>query len=112
MDVAKHLIKGKFETTSKKPEELANDEGGIVMINGARKGAYRDPEGKLHVVDTTCTHVGCECNWNDGERTWDCPCHGSRFSYTGEVIEGPAEKPLQRDDHTMLENFTSEKSGY
>lgn len=112
IDVAKHLIKGKFEVSNKQAEELANDEGGIIMMNGARKGAYRDTEGKLHIVDTTCTHVGCEVNWNDGERTWDCPCHGSRFSYTGEVMEGPAEKPLQREDFTMLENLTSEKSGY
>lgn len=112
VDVAKHLIKGKLEIADKNPEDLKNDEGAVVMIYGARKGAYRDVDGKLHIVDTTCTHVGCECNWNDGDRTWDCPCHGSRFSYTGEVVEGPAEKPLARHDFTMIENLTSEKSGY
>ncbi|WP_458415278.1 FAD-dependent oxidoreductase [Schinkia sp. CFF1] len=111
-DVAKHLLKGKLELADKSLDDLKNDEGAVVMINGTRKGAYRDSEGKLHIVDTTCTHVGCECNWNDGDRTWDCPCHGSRFSYTGEVIEGPAEKPLQHENFTMLENLTSEKSGY
>jgi len=111
-DVAKHLIKGKLEIADKNPEDLKNDEGAVVMINGARKGAYRDTQGKLHVVDTTCTHVGCEVNWNSGDRTWDCPCHGSRFSYTGEVVEGPAEKPLPPHDFKMIENFTSEESGY
>lgn len=111
-DVAKHLLKGKLELADKSLDDLKNDEGAVVMINGTRKGAYRDSEGKLHIVDTTCTHVGCECNWNDGDRTWDCPCHGSRFSYTGEVIEGPAEKPLQHENFIMLENLTSEKSGY
>lgn len=112
VDVAKHLIKGKLEIADKNPEDLANDEGAVVMINATQKGAYRDSDGKLHIVDTTCTHMGCEVNWNHGDRTWDCPCHGSRFSYDGDVIEGPAEKPLQRDDFTMLENLTSEDSGY
>jgi Rieske Fe-S protein len=63
-------------------------------MNGKRAGAFRDAEGKLHIVDTTCTHMGCEVDWNEAERTWDCPCHGSRYSYKGEVIEGPAKKPL------------------
>ncbi|WP_139365126.1 FAD-dependent oxidoreductase [Litchfieldia alkalitelluris] len=112
-DVAKHLIKGKLEISEKEVSDLSTDEGAVVSIEGKRKGAYKDSNGKLHIVDTTCTHIGCEVNWNHGDRTWDCPCHGSRFSYTGEVIEGPAEKSLAKlDDHTMLDNFTSEKSGY
>jgi len=94
-DVAKHLIAGKLEMVRKKPEELGNDEGAVVSVNGKRAGAYRDPQGGLHIVDTTCTHMGCEVEWNEGERTWDCPCHGSRFSYKGEVLEGPAKKPLK-----------------
>ncbi|MEM1503901.1 FAD-dependent oxidoreductase [Domibacillus sp. 8LH] len=111
-DVVGHLIKGKLEKPTKSVEDLANDEGAAITINGHRKGAYRDTEGNLHIVDTTCTHIGCEVAWNSGDRTWDCPCHGSRFSYTGEVVEGPAEKPLQRHDHRMLDNLTSEDSGY
>ena len=95
-DVAKHLIAGKLEMVHRQPEDLGHDEGAVVSVNGKRAGAYRDPEGKLHLVDTTCTHMGCEVEWNDGERTWDCPCHGSRFSYEGEVLEGPANKPLKR----------------
>lgn len=111
-DVVGHLIKGKLEKPAKRVEDLSEDEGAAITINGHRKGAYRDTEGKLHIVDTTCTHVGCEVEWNSGDRTWDCPCHGSRFSYTGEVVEGPAEKPLQQHDHRMLDNLTSEDSGY
>lgn len=95
LDVAKHLISGKLEMVRKKPEDLAADEGSVVTVNGKRAGAYRDNDGKLHIVDTTCTHMGCEVEWNHGERSWDCPCHGSRFSVTGEVMEGPAEKPLK-----------------
>lgn len=112
LDVAKHLIKGKLETSSIDPNAISNDQGAIISVKGERKGAYKDKEGKLHVVDTTCTHIGCEVNWNNSERTWDCPCHGSRFSYTGEVIEGPAEKPLQKYDYKMLDNLTSDDSGY
>lgn len=95
-DVAKHLFKGKFEMVKRQPEDLANDEGAVVSVNGTRAGAYRDPEGGLHIVDTTCTHMGCELEWNNGERTWDCPCHGSRFSIDGDVVDGPAEKPLKK----------------
>lgn len=53
-------------------------------------GVYRDDGGALHVVDTTCPHLGCEVNWNAAERSWDCPCHGSRFDVDGHVLEGPA----------------------
>lgn len=94
-DVAKHFVKGKLEMPMHSPDELGNDEGGVVRLNGKRAGAYRDPQGKLHLVDTTCTHMGCEVEWNAGERSWDCPCHGSRFSYQGEVLEGPAKRPLE-----------------
>lgn len=110
--IVSELIKGKLETSDVQPETLGNDEGAIIMIQGERKGAYRDADGQLHIVDTTCTHMGCEVNWNDGERTWDCPCHGSRYSYTGEVVEGPAEKPLQKYDYKMIDSYISDDSGY
>lgn len=93
-DVAKQLLQGKFDQNDRKPEDVKEDEGAIVSVNGKRAGAYRDKEGTLHLIDTTCTHMGCEVHWNHGDRSWDCPCHGSRFSYKGEVMEGPAKKPL------------------
>ncbi|WEK55914.1 MAG: FAD-dependent oxidoreductase [Candidatus Cohnella colombiensis] len=96
LDVASHLINGKLESVQRRANSVENDEGAVVSVNGKRAGAYRDVEGVLHLVDTTCTHMGCETNWNNGDRTWDCPCHGSRFSYTGEVIEGPAKEPLHK----------------
>jgi glycine/D-amino acid oxidase-like deaminating enzyme/nitrite reductase/ring-hydroxylating ferredoxin subunit len=95
-DVAKHLIGGKIGIIYRTPEDVDIDEGAVVNVNGARACAYRDEKGCLHLVDSNCTHMGCELEWNNGERTWDCPCHGSRFSVDGDVIEGPAEKPLKR----------------
>lgn len=96
INVAGQLIAGKVGIVFDKVEDLSNDEATIVMIDGERCGAYKDLEGKLHIVDTTCTHLGCEVDWNHGDRTWDCPCHGSRYSITGEVIEGPAKEPLKQ----------------
>ncbi|MFB9974219.1 FAD-dependent oxidoreductase [Allobacillus sp. GCM10007489] len=105
VNVAKELVKGKMDRKNNNIDELNNDEATTFRMDGGRKGAYRDSSGELHIVDTTCTHAGCEVNWNSGEKSWDCPCHGSRFSYTGEVLEGPAKEPLQKHDHTMLDSL-------
>ncbi len=99
-DVAGHLLKGKLEFVPKDPNDLTNDEGSVVMVNGKRAGAFKDSDGKLHIVDTTCTHLGCEVEWNHGDHTWDCPCHGSRYSIDGEVIEGPTKKPLKKIEYS------------
>lgn len=95
MNVAAQLISGKFERPDKEIKDIQQDEGAVITIKGKRAGAYKDNSGELFVVDTTCTHMGCEVNWNSGDKTWDCPCHGSRFAYDGEVIEGPADQPLK-----------------
>ncbi|WP_121614975.1 FAD-dependent oxidoreductase [Virgibacillus halodenitrificans] len=100
-DVAKHLVKGKLEYTNSDVSKLEPDNAMVARIKGNRTGVYKDKENEFHMVDTTCTHLGCEVEWNSGDRTWDCPCHGSRFSYTGDVIEGPAKKPLKKiEDHS------------
>ncbi|WP_243292487.1 FAD-dependent oxidoreductase [Bacillus sp. FJAT-47783] len=101
-DVAKYFVTGKMSLPTKKTSDLQKDEGAVVQLGGERKGAYKCPKGEIHIVDTTCTHLGCELAWNSGDRTWDCPCHGSRFSYKGQVVEGPAERPLH------YEHFTGE----
>lgn len=95
-NVAKELVAGKVDLVHRKVEDLMPDEGAAVKHLGKKAGAYRDPEGNIHLVDTTCTHMGCEVKWNEAERTWDCPCHGSRFGYDGSVIEGPATENLPR----------------
>ncbi|WP_255767553.1 Rieske 2Fe-2S domain-containing protein [Haladaptatus halobius] len=55
---------------------------------------YRDEDGTVHPVSAVCTHIGCLVDWNDGEQSWDCPCHGSRFDCDGEVLDGPANSAL------------------
>ncbi|HLR65219.1 MAG TPA: FAD-dependent oxidoreductase [Pseudogracilibacillus sp.] len=111
-DVVAHLVKGKFEKGQVEIDELQKNEAKIIRVDGERKGVYKNEVGDIFFVDTTCTHIGCEVNWNEAEKTWDCPCHGSRFSYDGEVLEGPAEKPLQTYDYKMIDNFLSKDSGY
>ncbi|HEY5778971.1 MAG TPA: FAD-dependent oxidoreductase [Terrimicrobiaceae bacterium] len=74
---------------------LASGEGKIVRVDGRKVAAFRDDEGKVRVFSPICPHLGCVVAWNEAERTWDCPCHGSRFQATGEVINGPAEKNLE-----------------
>jgi Rieske Fe-S protein len=55
---------------------------------------YRDEQGQLHERSAVCTHLGCVVQWNGGEKSWDCPCHGSRFDCEGRILNGPAIKPL------------------
>ncbi|MGI6421974.1 MAG: FAD-dependent oxidoreductase [Syntrophomonadaceae bacterium] len=88
-NVAKDLLSGKLGQLSP-PRELKNGEAQVVNYEGNRIGVYKDEDGQVHMVDTTCTHLGCELAWNSAEKTWDCPCHGSRFSYEGDIVEGPA----------------------
>jgi glycine/D-amino acid oxidase-like deaminating enzyme/nitrite reductase/ring-hydroxylating ferredoxin subunit len=71
-------------------------EGRIVELAGQKVAAYRDERGKTTLVSAVCTHLGCLVAWNKAERTWDCPCHGSRFTPAGKVLAGPAETPLPR----------------
>jgi glycine/D-amino acid oxidase-like deaminating enzyme/nitrite reductase/ring-hydroxylating ferredoxin subunit len=78
--------------------ELAPGEGAIVSAGGRKVAGYRDDDGALHAVSSRCTHLGCQVVWNAAERTWDCPCHASRFDVDGGVLNGPAVKPLGRRD--------------
>jgi Rieske Fe-S protein len=73
-------------------------EARVVRDGLGKKGVYRDEQGGLHAVSLRCTHLGCLLRFNAAERSWDCPCHGSRFDVEGGVLEGPAVEPLERRD--------------
>jgi glycine/D-amino acid oxidase-like deaminating enzyme/nitrite reductase/ring-hydroxylating ferredoxin subunit len=77
-------------------EEVPLGEGRVVEVNGKRCALYRDADGAASAVSPICTHLKCIVHWNNAEKSWDCPCHGSRFATDGRVIEGPAVKPLER----------------
>jgi len=81
---------------SRSIEELQPGEADIVRLDGESVAGYRDDNGVLVAVSPTCTHLGCRVNWNRAERSWDCPCHGSRFTPAGEVLQGPAVHRLER----------------
>lgn len=95
LDVVDQLISGKVQSLPT-DIQLEPGEGKALEFDGKKAGAYRDMEGNVFIVDTTCKHLGCEVHWNSAEKTWDCPCHASRYNYDGTVVEGPALKPLDR----------------
>ncbi|MFI5219608.1 MAG: FAD-dependent oxidoreductase [Bacteroidia bacterium] len=74
---------------------LRKDEAAVIEIDGKKYGAYCDSDNLIHIVDAECTHLKCIVKWNNDEKTWDCPCHGSRFTCDGKVMNGPAIKDLQ-----------------
>jgi Rieske Fe-S protein len=96
-DYPYYLVRDRFagaDTRSLRAVERGH--GRIVEHNGHKVAAYRNTAGELTLRSATCTHMGCIVGWNDAEHSWDCPCHGSRFTPEGDVISGPAESPLTR----------------
>jgi glycine/D-amino acid oxidase-like deaminating enzyme/nitrite reductase/ring-hydroxylating ferredoxin subunit len=77
-------------------DSIQPGEGRVVGTGVSQRAVYRDEAGALHALSARCTHLGCIVNWNSGEGTWDCPCHGSRYGPDGEVIMGPAVRGLAR----------------
>lgn len=94
VETSKNFIAEKLYIPSAKIEHIKNGHGGIVEYNGNKVGVYKDECGEIFIVSTKCTHLGCQLNWNADELTWDCPCHGSRFDYTGKLIDSPAIKDI------------------
>jgi len=96
MDYPYYMLKDRLTPAEgSSPDEVPPGQGKILKIGGERVACYRNESGKTTMVSAVCTHMGCLVHWNDAERTWDCPCHGSRFKTDGEVLAGPADTPLE-----------------
>ena len=97
---AAQAVKGLSRSLLALPQEtldaLPAGHGGIVTVDGRKLGAFKDERGKVTLVEPRCPHLGCQVEWNPNERSWDCPCHGSRFAYDGMLIDNPAQQSLRR----------------
>lgn len=82
------------KTVDRTVDDLAPGHGGLVAVDGRRLAVFRDEDGSVIALNPRCQHMGCTVDWNDAERTWDCPCHGSRYRQDGTVFQGPAKKDL------------------
>jgi glycine/D-amino acid oxidase-like deaminating enzyme/nitrite reductase/ring-hydroxylating ferredoxin subunit len=91
--VAARFVGDRFKAAVNLPD-LAEGEGAVTQHDGTQVAVARDHQGQVHAVSAICTHLGCVVGFNDGDQTWDCPCHGSRFALDGSVLDGPATEPL------------------
>lgn len=90
----KGLCRSAFEPPRAAVEALTRGHGGIVEVEGEKLGVYKTEDGEVFTVSAHCPHLGCQVEWNPDEKTWDCPCHGSRFDFQGRLLDGPAQKGL------------------
>jgi nitrite reductase/ring-hydroxylating ferredoxin subunit len=97
LDYPYYLLRDRLKSVpAGSPDDLALGQGKVIKMKHRTLAAYRDSDGKVTLLSPVCTHLGCQVRWNEAGKTWDCPCHGSRFLATGEVMAGPAEEPLER----------------
>jgi nucleotide-binding universal stress UspA family protein/nitrite reductase/ring-hydroxylating ferredoxin subunit len=82
------------KTVDRTLEDLAPGHGGVVEVSGNKLAVYIDADGTVHSLSPRCAHMGCTVDWNDADKTWDCPCHGSRYRFDGTVVHGPATRGL------------------
>lgn len=94
VDFPAHFVADRFGIPDESLSTIAPSQGKVIEYEDEPVAAYRDDEGRVHLHTAICPHLGCIVAWNEAERTWDCPCHGSRFQATGEVFAGPAEEGL------------------
>jgi glycine/D-amino acid oxidase-like deaminating enzyme/nitrite reductase/ring-hydroxylating ferredoxin subunit len=96
-DYLYYLVRDRFAgAEGSSVDEVPIGEGKIIKLDGKKVAAYRGEDGKLSLCSPVCTHLGCIVKWNNADKTWDCPCHGSRFHPKGDVYAGPAEDPLKK----------------
>lgn len=90
----KGLSKGMLSIPKEMIEHILPGKGGVVEYEGKAVGVYKEDNGECHIVNARCSHLGCRLAWNPEELSWDCPCHGSRFTIDGELIDNPSGKNL------------------
>lgn len=96
VDYPKEVIRNRIATGEvKSADEIPAGEGRVMRVRGHMLAVYRDDTNNVHVRSAVCTHLGCFVKWNTAEKSWDCPCHGSRFGVDGKVINGPATRELE-----------------
>lgn len=97
--LAQHLLSRRLRRHAfDLPTGFESGEGRIIKVRGKKVAVYKDNTGKIFAMSPKCTHMGCTVNWNGTEKTWDCPCHGSRYNYDGKVIHGPALRDLKKEE--------------
>lgn len=94
-EVATSWTVEKLAIPEEKLQDIEKGTGGMIEFENKKVGVYRDENDKVYLVKPVCSHLGCELTWNNLEKTWDCPCHGSRFTYTGKSIYDPSIKDLE-----------------
>ena len=104
-EVATSWTVEKLKIPEEKLQDIKKGEGGLIEFEDKKVGAYRDEGGKVYLVKPVCSHLGCELTWNNLEKTWDCPCHGSRFNYKGKSIYDPSIKDLKVYEYKKNENL-------
>jgi Rieske Fe-S protein len=92
-----HFVADRIARPSADIDRVVSGQGALVEYKGRRLAVYRDNVGQLHVMSPVCRHLKCIVDWNGEDKTWDCPCHGSRYDAYGVVIQGPARKNLLPD---------------
>ena len=93
-EVNKSLIAGRFKIPKNELDDVKIGEGKIVKIDNHKIGVYKSETGEIYKVNPYCTHLGCELSFNNIDKVWECPCHGSKFTYDGKSIEVPSNKNL------------------
>jgi glycine/D-amino acid oxidase-like deaminating enzyme/nitrite reductase/ring-hydroxylating ferredoxin subunit len=102
-DVVGKFIGDRFNKEKiKELADIARGEAKLVKYEGHSIALYKDENGNVHAVNPACTHINCMVGWNTAEKTWDCPCHGSRFDADGVMLTAPARKDLERIDLTEI----------
>lgn len=96
VDFPLQLLRDRLHGLPHSAADVSKGQGAVLHIDGERLAVYRDDTGQLHAVSALCTHFGCQVVFNASERSWDCPCHGSRFDIDGAVLDGPANKRLAK----------------